>query len=108
MTTNKMYTVSETDLIDVLNMLTYDYYAHVQRHLWRAGFNRRPFFAEYVAECKKYVALDSIVPEVWYSSYQFIADLFEDNERNGTPCDREAVLKQGIDKVVRTMRQCCR
>lgn len=108
MTNNKMYAVSGSDLMDVLNMLTYDYYASVQRRLWRAGFNRRPFFVEYVAECKKYVTLDSIVPEVWHDSYLFIADLFEDNERNGTPCDREAVLKQGIDKVVRTMRQCCR
>lgn len=106
--TNKMYAVSESDLTYILNMLTYDDYARLQRRLWRAGFKRRPFFAEYVVECKKYVPLESLAPEVWYAGYQFIADLFEDNEHNGTPCDRDAVLKQSIDDVVRTLKRCCR
>lgn len=97
---NKMYTVSESDLLDVLNMLTYDYYASLQRRLWRAGIKRRPLFIEYYTECKRHLDLTSFDPTVWYAGYQFIADLFDDNERHGTPCDEEARYEQSIDLFV--------
>lgn len=100
MTNNKMYAISQDDLLNVLNIMTYDYYAKIQRKLWRAGFNRRPLFVEYVAECKKYIDLESISLEAWYDGYTFIADLFEDNERFGTPCDEEAVFDRNINEVI--------
>lgn len=100
MTNNKMYAVSDSDMLDILNMLTYDYYASLQRRLWRAGFKRRPLFVEYAAECKQHLDLASISAEAWYAGYTFIADLFEDNERFGTPCDKGAMFEQSIDQVI--------
>lgn len=100
MTNNKMYTVSESDMIDILNRLTYEDYAKLQRALWRAGIKRRPYFTEYIHECTKYDMYKSISTEAWYAGYSFIVDLFEDNERFGTPCDEEARMQRSIDEVL--------
>lgn len=100
MMTNKTYTVSALDMLDILNRLTYEDYAKLQRALWRAGIKRRPYLTEYIAECTKYDMFQSISTDAWYAGYSFIADLFEDNERFGTPCDEEARTQQSIDEVL--------
>ena len=89
---NQMYTVSASDMSTILNILTYNDYARLYRALKRAGFPRRPSFTDYYNECKKYYDLPSISISAWRDAYDFIADLFDDNERFGTPCDEEAVF----------------
>lgn len=103
--TNKPYIVSELDMLEIFNLLTYDYYASLQRRLWRAGIKRRPLFVEYVVECKRYVELESISPEAWYAGYTFVADLFEDNERNGSPCDKDALFEQQTNEVISLLQR---
>ena len=93
---SKTYTVSETDMGTILNVMTYEYYARLYRRLQRVQFNRRPYFEEYVNECKRYLDLESISEEAWRGGYEFIADLFDDNEANGTPCDEEARFQRNI------------
>ena len=97
---NKMYTVSENDMVTILNIMTYKYYARVYRRLQRAQLNRRPYFEEYVDECKRYLDLESISEEAWRSGYEVIVDLFDDNETNGTPCDEEAMFNQNVTELL--------
>lgn len=100
---NKMYIVSDLDMGTILNVMTYEYYARLYRRLHRAQLNRRPYFKEYMDECKKYLDLESISEEAWRGGYEFIADLFDDNEANGTPCDEEALFQQNI---MQTLNMC--
>ena len=97
---NQMYTVSANDMSTILNILTYNDYARLYRALKRAGFPRRPSFGDYYAECKKYYDLPSISLRAWHDAYEFIADLFDDNERFGTPCDEEAIIARQIDEML--------
>ena len=97
---NQMYTVSADDMSTILNVLTYNDYARLYRALHRVGINRRPTFGDYLAECKKYYDLPSISVKAWHDAYDFIADLFDDNERFGTPCDSEAIFQLEINQVI--------
>ena len=78
----KAYVVDDLAMIEMLNIITYKYYAAVYRRL-----QRKPTFSEYIVECQLHVGLLSLSAEAWQGGYEFIADLFNDNEMNGTPCD---------------------
>ena len=97
---NKLHTITEEDLVDIINMLAYEDYAKVYRKLHRAGFSRRPTYEEFVSNCPVFVMLSSIPDEVWHHGYAFIADLFDDNEKNGTPCDEEACFNQDMNELL--------
>lgn len=100
MANNKTYTVSERDMMNIFNLLTYDKYAALQRSLWREGIKRRPFFTEYAAECKHLATLESISSEAWRIGYLHVADLFELNERIGMRCDEEALFERDVNLVL--------
>jgi hypothetical protein len=100
MANNKTYTVSERDMMQIFNLLTYDKYAALQRSIWRAGLRHRPPFAEYTAACKDLVALESLSSEAWRIGYLHVADLFELNERLELRCDEEALFEQDINLVL--------
>ena len=97
---NKLYTVTEEDLVSIINMVAYEDYAKVYRKLHRAGFNRRPTYEEFISNCPVYVMLPSMPDDVWHCGYEFIADLFDDNEKNGTPCDEEARFNQSVNELL--------
>lgn len=97
---NKWHTITEWDLVDIINMLAYEDYAKVYRKLHWAGFNRRPTYEEFIRNCPVFVTLPSIPDDVWRSGYEFIADLFDDNEENGTPCDEDAKFNQNVAELM--------
>ena len=97
---NKMHIITEDDLISIINMLAYEDYAKVYRKLRRVGFNRRPTYEEFIRNCPAFTMLPSIPASVWHHSYDFIADLFDDNEKEGTPCDEEARFNQNVRELL--------
>lgn len=102
---NKAYAVSTSDLVTIINILTYEDYARLYRALHRAGLYRRPYFSEYMQEVRKHFDFESIDIKAWHDGYDFIADLFDDNERFGTPCDEEAVISRQIDEMILMLRR---
>ncbi len=101
---NKLHAITEDDLVDIINMLAYEDYAKVYRKLHRAGFNRRPTYEEFVSNCPVFVMLPSMPDDVWRHGYEFIADLFDDNEKNETPCDEEARFNQNVSELLTMFR----
>ena len=97
---NKLHTITEEDLVDIINMLAYEDYAKVYRKLHRAGLNRRPTYEEFISNCPVFVMLPSMPDDVWHRGYEFIAELFDDNEENGTPCDEEAKFNQNVAELL--------
>ena len=97
---NKMHTITEEDLMGIINMLAYEDYAKVYRKLHRVGFNRRPTYEEFISNCPAFVMLPSMSDDVWHRGYEFIADLFDYNEENGTPCDKEAKFNQNVEELL--------
>lgn len=97
---NKLHIITEEDLVDIINMLAYEDYAKVYRKLHRSRLNRRPTYEEFVSNCPVFVMLPSIPNDVWHQAYEFIADLFDDNEENGTPCDEEARFNQNVSELL--------
>lgn len=97
---DKLYSITEEDLVGIINMLAYEDYAKVYRKLHRAGLNRRPTYEEFIRNCPVFVILPSMPDDVWHHGYEFIADLFDDNEKNGTPCDEEARFNQSVSELL--------
>ena len=97
---NNLVTIMEEDLIDIINMVAYEDYAKVYRKLHKAGIKRRPTYEEFICNCPAFAMLPSVPDEVWLHGYEFIADLFDDNERNGTPCDEEARFNQSVNELI--------
>ena len=80
------YVIHESNMIDLLNETTYEDYARVYRKREGAGIDPHPTFGEYKREVDKRhsFVLDN---KVLQAAYEFIRDLFDDNEANHTPCD---------------------
>jgi hypothetical protein len=97
---NKTYTISWNDTTTLINMVAYEDYARVYRRLHHAGLKRRPTFEEFVDNCPVHDMLDSFSEEMWHRGYEFIADLFDDNEKNETPCDEEAKFNQNVAELL--------
>lgn len=96
---NTTFIISASDAIDIINMIAYEDYAKLQRRLRRAGFTRRPMFEEFLNECKAYDMLGSFSIDMWRIGYEFIADLFDENERLNTPCDAEAKFHANVVQI---------
>ena len=101
---NKLHAITEEDLVGIINMLAYEDYAKAYRKLHRAGFNRRPTYEEFVSNCPVFAMLPSMPDDVWHHGYELIADLFDDNEKNGTPCDEEAKFNQNVSELLTMFR----
>lgn len=101
---NKLHAITEEDLVGIINMLAYEDYAKTYRKLHRAGFNRRPTYEEFVSNCPVFAMLPSMPDDVWHHGYELIADLFDDNEKNGTPCDEEAKFNQNVSELLTMFR----
>lgn len=84
----------------IANCLTYNDYAKLKRKYMRAGIERRPSFDEYFVECSKHYEMDMMPLEAWECGYDLVADLFDDNERNGTPCDEDAIFQRNIAETL--------
>lgn len=97
---DKLHNITEEDLVSIINMLAYEDYAKVYRKLHRAGLNRRPTYEEFIHNCPVFVTLPSMPDDAWHHGYEFIADLFDDNENNGTPCDEEACFNQNVSGLL--------
>lgn len=96
----KTVTISYDTAMSLVNILTYDDYARLYRKLHAAGIDRRPTFEEYAAVTNVKFVIEDLGREVVESGYYFIADLFDDNERYGTPCDTDAVVQRHIDELI--------
>lgn len=97
---DKLYNITEEDLVSIINMLAYEDYAKAYRKLHRAGLNRRPTYEEFIHNCPVFMMLPSMPDDAWHHGYEFIADLFDDNEKNGTPCDEEARFNQNVSELL--------
>lgn len=97
---DELYTIAGEDLVGLINMIAYEDYAKAYRKLHRAGLNRRPTYEEFIRSCPAFVAFPSIPNDVRHQAYEFIADLFDDNEENGTPRDEEARFNQNVSELL--------
>lgn len=103
MNEERNYTVSSHDMAIILNVMTYDIYADLYRRLRSVGINRRPSLLDYMVECNKMYDFESLSADAWQEGYDFIADLFDDNEANGTPCDATAMFQQKVGQVIQML-----
>ena len=97
---NELYTIAGEDLIGLIEKIAYEDYAKAYRKLHRAGLNRRPTYEDFIRSCPAFVTFPSIPDDAWHHAYEFIADLFDDNEANGTPCDEEARFNQSVNELL--------
>lgn len=95
------FTISAVDAATIVNVIAYEDYARIKRKYMRAGLERRPTFDEFYDECSKHYEMDMLPREAWECGYEFIADLFDDNERYGMPCDEEARFNRSIAELLR-------
>lgn len=95
------FTISAVDAATIVNVIAYEDYARIKRKYMRARLERRPTFDEFYDECNKHYKMDMLPREAWKCGYEFIADLFDDNERYGTPCDEEARFNRNIAELLR-------
>ena len=84
------FTINENSAATIVNIIAYEDYARVKRRYMKAGIKRRPTFEEFYTECAKTLEMYILPRDAWHCGYEFVADLFDDNEKNGTPCDEEA------------------
>lgn len=94
------FTISVDNAATIVNVLAYEDYARLKRRYMRAGLNDRPSFEAFYAECSKTLEMDMLPYEAWECGYYLIADLFDDNERNGTPCDEAARFNQSVAQLM--------
>lgn len=98
------FTISVDNAATIVNVLAYEDYARLKRRCMRAGMNSRPSFEAFYAECGKTLEMSMLPYEAWECGYYLIADLFDDNERNGTPCDEEARFNQNVSELLTIFR----
>lgn len=97
----KNFTITADNAATIVNILAYEDYARLKRRYVRAGITDRPTFDAFYVECDKSFEMDMLPREAWECGYELIADLFDDNETNGTPCDEEALFNQNIEQLMR-------
>ncbi len=71
--------ISSLDLSNVLMLVAYDTYGE----LYRKNNNQRVSFETYLKEAKIF-SIDSITEAQWHDAYDFTADLYEENESEGS------------------------
>lgn len=94
------FTIDENSAMTIVNLIAYEDYARVKRRYMNAGIKCRPTFEDFYTECAKTLEMDILPRDAWYCGYEFVADLFDDNEKNGTPCDEEARFNQNISELL--------
>lgn len=97
---NSTFTIDSNAAMTIVNIIAYEDYARVKRRYMKAGIKRRPTFEEFYAECSKTLEMDILPRDAWYCGYELVADLFDDNEKNGTPCDEEARFNQNVSELL--------
>ena len=85
-TWDSCHVIHESNMLDLLNETTYEDYARVYRKREGAGIDPHPTFGEYKREVDKRHSFE-LGNKVLQAAYEFIRDLFDDNEANHTPCD---------------------
>ena len=76
---DELYTIAGEDLVGLIEKIAYE---------------------DFIRSCPAFVAFPSIPDDAWHHAYEFIADLFDDNEENGTPCDEEARFNQNVSELL--------
>ena len=94
------FTISVDNAATIVNVLAYEDYARLKRRCMRAGMNSRPSFEAFYTECSRTLDMNMLPYEAWECGYYLIADLFDDNERYGTPCDEEARFNQNVSELL--------
>ena len=92
-----LHLISEDNLMTMINLTTYETYARLYRKLATVGL--KPTFDMYKQNLM-FDGLDSISDNILQFGYDFIVDLFSDNESMGKPCDDIAVANKEIDQVL--------
>jgi hypothetical protein len=72
------YVVSISDIIDAVNYAAYDIYGKLQRNS-----TTRISTDEFIAECRRTLTLDGFTDEMIREGYDFVSDLWYDNESVG-------------------------
>ena len=94
------FTIDKNSAVTIVNLIAYEAYARVKRRYMSVGIQRRPTFEEFYTECAKTLEMDILPRDAWHCGYEFVADLFDDNENNGTPCDEEARFNQDVNELL--------
>ena len=97
---NSTFIINTKSARAIVNIIAYEDYARVKRRYMKAGIQHRPTFEEFYAECSKTLEMSILPYDAWHCGYEFVADLFDDNEKNGTPCDEEARFNQNVSELL--------
>lgn len=91
----KCLLITDTELLDLINMLTYNDYAELYHTL-----GCKPSFEQYMikVECLKDI-YPSIPVDIWHSGYDIVADLFAENMVN--PCDPHSKFIINCDQLIK-------
>jgi len=97
--TDGIFIISAMTLHNMLNVMTYESYAKLKRNLLQANIKRNPTFDEY-KDALHFYSLDTVSDEALRGGYLLIADLWDDNERYGHPCDDAGLLQKNFAEIV--------
>ena len=97
---NQTITISIDHATTIVNMLAYEDYARLKRRMMNAGINDNPSFDAFYSECSRSLEMEILPMSAWLAGYEFISDLFYDNERFGTPCDEQARFARNVMQLL--------
>ena len=98
------FIIHESNVLDFLNETTYEDYARVYRKKESAGIEPHPTFEEYKREVDSRHAF-GIGERAMRAAYEFIRDLFDDNEKNNTPCDEAARFAADVNELMKMVNR---
>jgi hypothetical protein len=97
---NQTITISLDHATTIVNMLAYENYAKLKRRLMAIGVEDNPSFDAFYTDCSKCFDMEILPMTAWLAGYEFISDLFYDNERFGTPCDESARFARNVMQLL--------
>jgi hypothetical protein len=98
------FVIHESNMLGLLNETTYEDYARVYRKRETAGLDPHPTFIEYRREVDKRHSF-GLGDKVLQAAYEFVRDLFDDNEKNNTPCDEAARFATSVNELMKMVNK---
>lgn len=98
------FVVHDSNIINMLNETTYEDYARIYRKRESINLEPTPSFDEYKREVNAKHTFE-LSDRALTSGYEFIRDLFDDNEKNNTPCDEAARFAANVNELMKMVNK---